>query len=91
MTEKKNMTITLVNSSKLARAVQRTITVTLVFVLPICIGIAVHSSAMQWAGFIFGLLIILVMAVSHHKENTFSTVDAAKRRLEELKASGEAE
>ena len=91
MTDKKQVTITIVNNSRVSKAIQRSATVALTFILPIGIGIVAHSSAMQWAGFAFGLLMVASNAINFNKSNSFSTVDAAKARLDQMKANGEAE
>lgn len=70
---------------------RRLLTALLLAVVPIAAGIAADSAAMQWSGFVMGLLLFGSLAVKSANEHTFRTVDAAKAFLDQLKAEGRAE
>ncbi|QTG12387.1 hypothetical protein G6M86_03630 [Agrobacterium tumefaciens] len=53
---------------------------TLVF-LPISIGVYVGSSAMQWAGFVFGILFAIAIA---NQDKSFATKQEAIAHIESL-------
>lgn len=53
---------------------------------PIGVGIACDSTAMQWLGFVMGILILLVAAKSDADRNTFSSTAEARARLDEIDA-----
>lgn len=53
------------------------ISIVLAVVIPVSIGIAVNSTAMQWVGFFFGVLSIFGWAAKVSKETTFSTYNEA--------------
>lgn len=60
------------------------LSVTAGFIVPIGIGIAVDSSAMQWTGFVFGILLMLGLAAADVKKTTFKTIAEAKAYLDTL-------
>lgn len=48
------------------------------------VGIWAESPAMQWIGFAFLLLFIVVLAVAWGERNTRLTIDEARQRLDEI-------
>lgn len=60
-------------------------TIVLVF-MPIVFGIAADSSAMQWAGFFFGLVLLLAMAKRLAGQNEYMTIDQARAHLDRMEA-----
>ncbi len=90
MDGKKNITITIINKSRPIRAFQQGGMFVISVVAPIALGAVLQSSAMQWAGFIFGMMFLLTMGINIIKKTSFTTVEEAKAHLDELKASGEA-
>lgn len=83
-------TIRIINNSSVLRMAARAISLTVLVLTPIAFGAVMNSSAMQWVGFLFGLLFILTSVAKFNRETTFASVDEAIRHLEQLKASGEA-
>lgn len=57
---------------------------------PIAIGIAAGSSAMQWAGFIFGLLTLLAFAkkMTEGDAKVARSIAEARRFLDDLEKAG---
>jgi hypothetical protein len=58
-----------------------------IVIVPIGIGIAVDSAAMQWIGFILSFLFLALLARENKKETSFSTPAAAIAYLESLERS----
>lgn len=54
--------------------------------LPIAFGIAADSSAMQWAGFFFGLVLLLTMAKALAGQSERMTIDQARAHLDTMEA-----
>lgn len=57
-------------------------------VLPVSIGIYFDSSPMQWFGFLFTMLYILIFALRERKGTTFTSVRSAKAYLDTLPGDG---
>ncbi len=51
---------------------------------PILIGIFADSSAMQWAGFVFGFLTFVAWAVNSGSSTSLSSIEDARRQLDAL-------
>jgi hypothetical protein len=63
----------------------RTLTaLTSIVVLPVGIGIVAASDAMQWAGFVGGMVILLAFAHSDNSRHTFKTTDEARAFLDKI-------
>jgi len=90
MTEAKNITITIINKSRISRAFLTGANITMSFVLPVALGVILDSVAMQWVGFLFGILVMIGTVRHIQKDLTFSTVEQAKAYLDRLRADGEA-
>lgn len=86
----KNITITIVNNSSVWNNLIRIWAVFNGVVVPIGIGVLVQSTAMQWAGFILGLMIILAIGKGRLKQHRYTTVEAAKAALDGMRDRGEA-
>jgi hypothetical protein len=89
MTEVKH-TITIVNASIFARQAIRLLAILNGVIVPIGVGVLVDSAAMQWAGFILGFFVVGGIAKASMDKDRFTTVDAAKARLDQMKAAGDA-
>lgn len=89
MTEVKH-TITIVNASSLGRNAVKVLAILNGVIVPIGVGVLVDSAAMQWAGFILGFFVVGGIAKASMDKDRFTTVDAAKARLDQMKADGEA-
>lgn len=87
MTDK---TITIVNASTLGRTVPRVLYLIAGVIAPIAVGVVVDSAAMQWAGFVLGFFCVGGIAKASMDRDRFTTVEAAKARLDQMKADGEA-
>lgn len=70
---------------RLKRAVGRSLSISLLFIFPISVGVLVDSSAMQWAGFIFGILLLFTLLFRQKNEGTFTSFDEAQAYLAKLK------
>jgi uncharacterized membrane protein len=90
MTTQPTHTITIVSANKPLINLVRIIALVVCVVGPIGIGIMTDSDAMQWAGFVFGLLFTIGIARAMTTDKRFTTVDDAKAYLDQLKANGEA-
>jgi hypothetical protein len=53
---------------------------------PIGVGIACGSTAMQWLGFVMGILILLVAAKADADRTTFSNTAEARAHLDKIDA-----
>lgn len=86
--KERKITITLVDARKDMRWLGVLTSIVFSVVGPILLGILLDSTAMQWAGFIFGLFAILGIIYRDSKNNTFDNVEAAKARLDEFAKEG---
>lgn len=87
MTAEKKLNIYVNTTPTLMKWFQRLVGVVAMIVLPIGIGVYTDSTAMQWAGFTFGMLCILGFAISDVKRRTFTTYDDAIAFLQGEKSS----
>jgi hypothetical protein len=78
------VTITIVNKSSILRVLIRMAAVVNGIVLPIGLGVLVDSTAMQWVGFVFGLVLMIGVANQIRKENTVHSFDEARRLLDRM-------
>jgi hypothetical protein len=62
----------------------RAIYAALVFVIMIGLGVAVESTAMQWAGFILSWFLIIIIAVNMVNCDKGLTINEARKRLDEI-------
>jgi hypothetical protein len=67
-----------------AKAIRGTFSALVLTATPILIGVWVGSAAMQWLGFIFGILLLLGMAFSNQSKNTFASTDEARAYLDKI-------
>ena len=67
----------------------RVVTLPLMQVAVIGVGIAVDSAAMQWSGFVFLCLLVLMLAVYFAAKNTGLTFAQARARIDELEAENQ--
>lgn len=81
MTETKSIIIKDMRTPKWIRVL---LSLTAGFIVPISIGIIVDSSAMQWTGFVFGILLMIGFAAVDGKRTTFKTIAEAKAYLDTL-------
>lgn len=84
------VTITIINSSNVWRQLLRIWAVFNGVVVPIGIGILVDSAAMQWAGFILGLFIMMGLGKAAVDPRRYTSVQAAKDALDAMRERGEA-
>lgn len=69
-----------------ARWSRRLITGLALTMAPIGVGIAGDSTAMQWLGFVMGILILLVAAKADADRHTFSSTAEARAHLDKIDA-----
>jgi len=74
----------IINDLRTPKWFRMMISITAGFIVPIGIGVVVDSSAMQWTGFVFGILLMVGLAASESKKTTFKTVAEAKAYLDTL-------
>ena len=53
-------------------------------VLPIGLGVYVESTAMQWAGFIMGMMLLFAFNLASHRQHRFRTTDEARDHLDKI-------
>lgn len=82
--KERKITITLIDARRNRRWLGTLLSISLTVCLPIGLGVALDSTAMQWLGFIFALLALGGIVFSNTKGNSFDNVDAAKARLDEF-------
>ena len=63
----------------------RVAAVTVSFMTPVGIGVVTDSAAMQWTGFIVGMLILVGMAVALVDQDKGLTIEQAQARIDEIK------
>lgn len=59
-------------------------TMTMIIFAPIAVGIFTASSAMQWAGFVMGILSLMAWAKNKNTDTRFTSITAARAYLDKL-------
>lgn len=76
--------ITIIDMRSWRRWLRNIVTIVVCIFAPISIDVFVGSSPMQWAGFIVGVIAVVVAASGEYKKNTYTSVVAARARLDEI-------
>lgn len=76
--------IVIVNKSSFLRNLSRTAGFVLAVVLPVTVGIAADSPAMQWVGFVFGVIFMFGFASALKKTNTVHSFAEARALLDQM-------
>jgi len=79
----RRITITLIDGRKNIRWFATLFGIVFSVCGPIMLGVLLDSTAMQWVGFLFGMLCIVAIIYRDSRSHTFDNVEAAKRRLDE--------
>lgn len=83
--KERQISIRIIDGRRHMRWLGTVLSISLTTVLPILLGVQLQSTAMQWIGFVFALLTVIAITHRESNRNTFDNIDAAKRRLDELK------
>lgn len=78
------ITITIIDARRNVRWWTTLFSIVVSVVGPVLLGVLLESTAMQWVGFIFGLLSIMGIVYRDTNRNSFKSIEAAKARLDEL-------
>jgi len=77
------MTIYIVNESKLMQTCNDALSYGAIGMMPILVGVLLQSAAMQWVGFLFTILFVFALAARSKNRTTFTSIEEAVRYLEE--------
>jgi len=81
----KEITISIIDKRGALPLFRNTLSV-MIMCLPIYIGVVVGSSAMQWAGFVLGILLFFVMIMEFNRNlPRFHDIDGAIQYLKHMK------
>jgi hypothetical protein len=78
------MHITITNNSRFLRHMARVAAIMMTVLVPIGLGVALDSAAMQWVGFILGCFAVISFANIFNKNHTVHSFDEARALLDKL-------
>lgn len=84
MNKKEDINIYIIDKRGI-RPLFRNILSVLILCTPIYIGVLTGSTAMQWIGFVVGILLFLSLVVEFNKIHRYKSVDEAIRALEAMR------
>lgn len=83
MTDHKH-TITINDQRSALMWLARSLSITACTLAPIVVGVIVDSPAMQWVGFLFGVLLVFAVSIRLHNEHTVHSIAEARAVLDRL-------
>lgn len=82
----KNVTIFISDVRSWVVWLRHTVGTIVLVILPITFGVAADSSAMQWAGFFFGVVLLFSIAKRWVGQSEHMTIDQASAYLDKMEA-----